>query len=230
MSRSDDETLAPLTSLISRLKQELIEITDSNKDYKIKELILRLYGDYPNDRGVLCPLFLNHLLLNEGEGFFMGANEPHAYIYGDCVECMALSDNVVRAGLTPKFRDVSTLLSMLTYNTSKPNMIESFKLDEYTSIYRPPKVMCAEFEVELIKLPSGLESYKLPSLPCASIVLIFKGSCLMKDLKDSNNESPTSVSEGDIYFVEATSNIIISISSNEVNEFTIIFRSHVNLG
>ena len=127
MSRSDDDTLAPLTSLISRLKQELNEINDSNKDYKIKELkcryitndnncisiliinIIRLYGDYPNDRGVLCPLFLNHLLLNEGEGFFMGANEPHAYIYGDCVECMALSDNVVRAGLTPKFRDVSTL-------------------------------------------------------------------------------------------------------------------------
>jgi len=46
----------------------------------------------------------------------MAANEPHAYLQGECVECMALSDNVVRAGLTPKFRDVDTLCSMLTYN------------------------------------------------------------------------------------------------------------------
>lgn len=35
---------------------------------------------------------------------------------GNCVECMATSDNVVRAGLTPKFKDVATLVDMLTYN------------------------------------------------------------------------------------------------------------------
>ena len=34
---------------------------------------------------------------------------------GDIVEVMACSDNVVRAGLTPKLRDVKTLCSMLTY-------------------------------------------------------------------------------------------------------------------
>jgi hypothetical protein len=31
------------------------------------------------------------------------------------VEIMALSDNVVRAGLTPKFKDVKTLCDMLHY-------------------------------------------------------------------------------------------------------------------
>jgi hypothetical protein len=45
----------------------------------------------------------------------MGPNEPHAYLSGDCVEAMALSDNVVRAGLTPKPRDVATLCRMLHY-------------------------------------------------------------------------------------------------------------------
>ena len=44
------------------------------------------------------------------------ADDVHAYISGDVVECMAASDNVVRAGLTPKFKDVTTLVSMLTYN------------------------------------------------------------------------------------------------------------------
>lgn len=38
-----------------------------------------------------------------------------SYLDGDCVEIMACSDNVVRAGLTPKLRDVPTLCSMLTY-------------------------------------------------------------------------------------------------------------------
>ena len=46
---------------------------------------------------------------------FLRANLPHAYLSGDCVECMACSDNVVRAGLTPKFMDVPTLCSMLDY-------------------------------------------------------------------------------------------------------------------
>lgn len=50
----------------------------------------------------------------------MGPNEPHAYISGDCVEVMALSDNVVRAGLTPKLRDVDTLCRMLHYRYSCP--------------------------------------------------------------------------------------------------------------
>ena len=34
----------------------------------------------------------------------------------DIIECMASSDNVVRAGFTPKFKDISTLVSMLTYS------------------------------------------------------------------------------------------------------------------
>ena len=33
---------------------------------------------------------------------------------------MACSDNVVRAGLTPKFKDVATLCDMLTYTYVLP--------------------------------------------------------------------------------------------------------------
>jgi mannose-6-phosphate isomerase len=53
--------------------------------------------------------------LSPGEAIYIGANEPHAYLSGECIECMATSDNVVRAGLTPKYRDVQTLCSVLTY-------------------------------------------------------------------------------------------------------------------
>ena len=38
------------------------------------------------------------------QAIFLPANEPHAYVSGELVECMATSDNVIRAGLTPKLR------------------------------------------------------------------------------------------------------------------------------
>ena len=43
MTRSDDDTLAPLTSLVARLKQEITNNSNvtNNKDYRIKELICR---------------------------------------------------------------------------------------------------------------------------------------------------------------------------------------------
>ncbi|CAD7934882.1 unnamed protein product [Amoebophrya sp. A120] len=47
---------------------------------------------------------------------FCKANVPHAYLNGNCVECMALSDNVIRAGLTPKFKDVDLLLKICDYS------------------------------------------------------------------------------------------------------------------
>lgn len=76
---------------------------------------MQLENQYPSDIGVIAAFFLNHVKLNPGEALFLGANEPHAYLSGECIECMATSDNVVRAGLTPKYIDVPTLCSMLTY-------------------------------------------------------------------------------------------------------------------
>lgn len=80
-----------------------------------EHLVLSLERQYPEDVGVLSALFFNYVKLSPGEALYIGANEPHAYLSGECIECMATSDNVVRAGLTPKYRDVQTLCSMLTY-------------------------------------------------------------------------------------------------------------------
>lgn len=80
-----------------------------------EELALQLEQQYPNDIGVISSFFFNFVKLIPGEALHIGANEPHAYISGECVECMATSDNVVRAGLTPKYKDVQTLCSMLAY-------------------------------------------------------------------------------------------------------------------
>lgn len=58
----------------------------------------------------------------------------------DCIECMASSDNVIRAGLTPKFKDVATLCSMLNYEgeEGKLKLFEATKEDFYSELYQPP--------------------------------------------------------------------------------------------
>lgn len=94
-----------------------------------EELVLRLEKQYPADVGVLAIFFLNFVKLDRGEAMYLDANEPHAYISGEIVECMAASDNVVRAGFTPKYRDTQTLCSMLTY--------KQVSHDLEISLYRP---------------------------------------------------------------------------------------------
>ena len=80
-----------------------------------EQLVLSQERQYQEDVGVLAALFFNYVKLSPGEALYIGANEPHAYLSGECIECMATSDNVVRAGLTPKYKDIQTLCSMLTY-------------------------------------------------------------------------------------------------------------------
>ena len=70
---------------------------------------------------------------------------------------MATSDNVVRAGLTPKLRDVETLVAMLTYEAG-PGSKQLLKptpfgdSDNTTLLYDPP---IAEFSVLRIELEEG---------------------------------------------------------------------------
>lgn len=121
------------------------------KDCEIATIFLRLNQDFPNDIGCLSVFFLNIINLLPGQAIFLPAKEPHAYLDGDCIECMACSDNVVRAGLTPKFKDVETLLNMLNY-TAEPAECKIFQptvVDRFTQIYVPcvPDFAVAKIQV-----------------------------------------------------------------------------------
>lgn len=60
---------------------------------------------YPDDVGVVISLMLNRMTLQPGEAAFLGAGIIHAHLKGLCLEVMASSDNVLRAGLTKKHVD-----------------------------------------------------------------------------------------------------------------------------
>lgn len=75
------------------------------------ELIMTLESQYPGDIGLFTPLILNVITLQPGEAMYLDAQTPHAYLQGTGLEIMANSDNVLRAGLTPKYIDVKELIS-----------------------------------------------------------------------------------------------------------------------
>ena len=60
----------------------------------------------------------------------------------DCMECMACSDNVVRAGLTPKYIDKHTLVEMLDYTGRSINRTKFQGIEDnqeiLTTIFHPP--------------------------------------------------------------------------------------------
>jgi len=57
---------------------------------------------HPDDPGALVALAMNAVTLQPGETLFTPSGVVHCYVSGLCVEIMANSDNVVRAGFTHK--------------------------------------------------------------------------------------------------------------------------------
>jgi mannose-6-phosphate isomerase len=82
-------------------------------------LITELEEQYPGDVGLFAPLILNVIALKPGQAMYLDAETPHAYIKGTGLEIMANSDNVLRAGLTPKYMDVKELVSCTRFNEKR---------------------------------------------------------------------------------------------------------------
>ncbi|KAF4321590.1 hypothetical protein BBO99_00004597 [Phytophthora kernoviae] len=162
----------------------------------LDKLVLRLDDAFPGDIGCFCPFLLNYITLEPGEAMFLDANEPHAYLSGDCVECMACSDNVVRAGLTPKFIDKETLHSMLTYHTGKPLVHKGEATgDAGARLYTSP---VPEFEVEAIDLKPH-QRYAMPARKGDAIVLVISGSG--STVEPSGTADGRQISKGHVYYL-----------------------------
>ncbi|KAK6927939.1 Phosphomannose isomerase type I, catalytic domain [Dillenia turbinata] len=195
-----------VSGVISRLKGRLASESKVRKLSEKERLVLQLEKQYPSDVGVMSAFLFNYVKLNPGEALYLGANEPHAYICGECMEIMATSDNVVRAGLTPKHRDVPTLCSMLTYKQGCPDILPGVPSSPYMRKYLPP---FDEFEVEQCLLPNGASSV-FPASPGPSIIVVISGEGRLRtELMDGAD----AVTEGDVLFSPANVEITVTSSS-----------------
>ncbi len=76
------------------------------------------------DRGIFSIYLFNILRLEPGQAIFQGAGMPHAYLEGQNIELMSNSDNVLRAGLTPKHIDIPELLSNTAFVPTTPSIMD----------------------------------------------------------------------------------------------------------
>ena len=190
------------------------------------KLIKRLYGEFGVDYGLFNLFFLNYVTLAPGEALFLRADDIHAYISGDIIECMAASDNVVRAGFTPKFKDVSTLTSMLTYSYApideqKMQPVDypyatlnraAYSSDSQSTLYDPP---IEEFSVVRTALKGNGGKATLDPLAGPSIVICTGGRGTI-----SVGPKVEPVEEGFVYFVGATAEAVLEAKGlNDGEEF-----------
>lgn len=127
MSLSDEEKSQAVRELLNTVKQT-DKATDKMTDATTK-IAFRLIADcaklYPGDVGLFAPLLLNIITLQPGEAMFLYAETPHAYLHGTGIEIMASSDNVLRAGLTPKYMDAPELIANVN---CQPMPLDTLKL------------------------------------------------------------------------------------------------------
>lgn len=110
--------LQPQTQIEETVQKLVKRLKTESKSDPLSRLVSDVDTQYPGDVGVLiAPYFMNLVTLAKGDAIYIGVDEAHAYLDGDIMECMTISDNVVNAAFVPPAeRDPRTFLEMLTYS------------------------------------------------------------------------------------------------------------------
>lgn len=227
MNASDEVIKTKADELVKRTKSDPAVFKAISSD--LPDLIQRLSKQFPGDVGLFCGcLLLNHVRLQSGEAMFLQAKDPHAYISGDIIECMAASDNVVRAGFTPKFKDVKNLVEMLTYSydsVEKQKMpllsFDKSRGDAVRSVlYDPPIAEFAVLQTIFDKKPGKTQAFDGINGP--SIVICTEGH---GTLKAKGSDKTFDVKTGYVFFIAPETEV--SLTSGSTDEPFTTYRAFV---
>jgi mannose-6-phosphate isomerase len=118
---------------------------------------------------------------------------------------MAASDNVVRAGFTPKYKDIQTLTTMLTYTSAPADEQKmkplKFKKCRYSTLYDPP---IEEFSVVRTELDAQEE--KMEGIDGPSLIIVTSGE---GSLAGGVGKDEVQLEEGSVWFVGAGEEIVL---------------------
>jgi mannose-6-phosphate isomerase len=228
MNASSSAIASATASVVASAKEDPEKFAGSggatNTGPELSALVIRLNGEFPDDIGLFVMFFLNYVTMQPGEAMFLKADDIHAYLSGDIIECMAASDNVVRAGFTPKFKDTKVLTEMLTYSYAP---IAEQKMDPqdypyvtlnstaYSSasavtLYDPP---IEEFSVVKTDLQKKGAKATFEQIAGPSIII-----CTTGKGKISVGPKEEAIEPGFIFFVGATAEVVLESTGEE--EFT----------
>ena len=139
--------------------EKILKLILESKESKDNYLIKKLYDNYGLDSGILISLFMNYIQKKKGEAVFIDENIPHSYIYGNCLELMACSDNVIRLGLTPKLVDkenfdkiVKLNFEDMIYDKSNRDESDFMEIDDKNKIIKYDIKNINDFKLEVYEI------------------------------------------------------------------------------
>lgn len=189
----------------SVLKQLQVSL-DSGGFTHLQSFITRLMRDYPGDIGILAPLFLHCITLEPGEAMFLRAGTLHAYVHGTAVEVMACSDNVLRAGLTPKKINLPELVKCTVFRETQEQELRLSSND--TGIEQHYSVPVDDFCFSVI----GNCQQKHVDVDSAQILLVLSG---ITTLRDTSGDEMTLFAGQSVFIPAFTASY--SITKNELS-------------
>lgn len=192
------ELVAPATRPSPSEVDELAEIfahrlREGSPSPRTDRAVSTLARAYPGDPGAVTAVLLNPVTLRPGEACFVPAGAVHAYLQGSAVEVMANSDNVLRAGLTPKHVDIPELLRTVDCVAAPPIRIAPERSFDATEVFYAP---VDDFELSVTRLTDGRPA-RLPG-GGPRIVLCLEGACRL-----SGDNGRLELASGRAVFVSA---------------------------
>jgi len=190
-----------LSTLINELLKNVANSNNMVDNFFTKEgIINRVKDDYPKDRGLFAPLLLNVVHLKKDEALYLEPRVLHAYVYGNGIELMSASDNVLRGGLTNKKMDVSELLKVMKIKPLKIKKCKKYFDTENREIIETPT---EEFILAVYR--KGQSDVVTENI---EMLLFLDESTLEIDGKTIE------VKKGDVYVIAAKTHMILNNSGD----------------
>ncbi|GAA5834039.1 hypothetical protein JCM9279_004199 [Rhodotorula babjevae] len=169
---------------------------------RVFDISVKTYGE--DDVGSLVALVLMNILrLDKGEGAWILADDLHAYVEGDIIECMANSDNMVAHGLgEADMGGRSTFVEMLSYRHLPAEDLLLEYDDKWSKgqngLTRLYKVPIAEFDLLATTLTSVSPTETLSPLDGPLTFIVTNGT-----VKATAGGDSVELSKGQAGFVRA---------------------------
>lgn len=164
------------TGVLEEFSSSLESLSDSSWNGNFlteKGISKKCLKEYPGDIGALFPYILNVVHLRIGEALYLKPGTLHAYVYGNGIELMSASDNVLRGGLTKKRIDLEELERIMTFEPTEIRKSKSM-LDRFgRRVYETPSTV-----FRLLEAQSG--EYHINTGSCM-LMLVTEGQAQIRE-------------------------------------------------
>lgn len=177
--------------------------TEQGNDWQAMRFISQYF---PDDNALIAPLLLNVITLQPGEAMFLTAQTPHAYLHGVALEIMANSDNVLRAGLTPKHIDIDELISRVNFAAKPPETLLTQPQQYNNETHFPVPADDFAFSLHTI----STQGCRIDQ-PGAAILFCLQGRVELDD-----GQQKLSLAPGESVFIAASDNAISACGTGQL--------------